>query len=616
MYYWLKYSGLRLLLSPPNGNLSANVIPFLFGFILCALYVTTLHGKIEGVFINSYPFLTPDSYDYLFEGIALEQFLKGESLDAWPVLRNPGYVVVAFIDAMAGLNGSGLIVAQGLAICALLMSISWFGARKNFPPLVTILCVFAVAFMPLGYLYLYILSDTLCMAIMMLSLMTMIIYIQEGGRSKLLTAFIFALLAGLVQTYGMIPFLMLAGLKFLDQYFYRNKIDYRLLLTMLLLFVSWLAIQTLWASIIPHDGRPKTFSLLRLNFDMASFYANVWVFSLLPLLPFLLYGIKSTKYNGKYLQVLWIKLSLIVASFMLITFFYQWSESRFTAFYIPIFVVALMSLAADLIKQGRPAKLVYCLLSLSGLLYGLIGITLAPPNYWQPELKTISYAPEQSWLRKAFDDTKYDRYLLKSTCGSMEKICSGAFVPWQDPYVSSMLSNYKARVTIGQPAYLALTESAEGLTLSKQISSDKVWMIPLGSISDDLSRIRQLGVIVGTYARRNENHIVVEIRDGSDNVLSTVVVQASRMVDNAASILWMGSLSLLDDGDLYLVISSSDASAENTEVFYQQPNSKHLDSYFECDLVNEKVVVSDCINNGVKINGSLLISIAGDEIIE
>lgn len=88
------------------------------------------------------------------------------------------------------------------------------------------------------------------------------------------------------------------------------------------------------------------------------------------------------------------------------------------------------------------------------------------------------------------------------------------------------------------------------------------------------------------------------------------------MVDNAASILWMGSLSLLDDGDLYLVISSSDASAENTEVFYQQPNSKHLDSYFECDLVNEKVVVSDCINNGVKINGSLLISIAGDEIIE
>ena len=301
--------------------------------------------------------------------------------------------------------------------------------------------------MPLGYFYFWVLSDTLCMALMMVSVVLLIYFNDSHKKLFLVLAFLFSLSAGLTQTYGMIPFLILATLLFKDTVIFNRQPSWGLLLSVCFNLLLWFFLQKCWETVIPHIVRPTNFELLHLGIGMAAFYFNVWSFVFLPLTPVVLAMFIQISQAGLDLKGIWIKICVIVMFFMSITFFYQWSDSRFTFIYIPLIFMMLLAL----IQSNKKSKLSSVTLVISAVLYGITGFFVAPSSYWGPKISTLEIAPHKTWLVQAWLAVPNDRFQLAKNCNNLHSFCEQAMVSTTEPYENKILTAYKAARLLQQP---------------------------------------------------------------------------------------------------------------------------------------------------------------------
>jgi hypothetical protein len=414
-----------------------------FAIAVCFFYSFIMYSMFIGDFINSYPYLSPDGFDYIYEGLALKQLFYGLNNAPWPILRNPGYVIVTFVDSLLNANGKVIIGVQGLAIFTMLVSVAWIAKRYGYSSIVILSCLFGLSFMPLGYIYFWVLSDTLCTALMMASLALLIYFNDSQKTIFLILAFVFSLVAGLTQTYGMIPFVILTILLFLDYMVFNNVLRWKLLAAGIINIIIWFILQKIWEALIPHISRPQNFDLLHIGTGMASFYFNVWGFALLPLLPVILITIVKSIWFGIDLQAMWLKLCMVVLFFTSITFCYQWQESRFTFIYIPLVFILIFSILPKKSLFRNYSWRGWAIV-ISSTIYGLLGLMVSPANYWKPELSTLRVAPFETWISKAWLALPNDRFQLEKNCNNLNAFCEQAQITTTEPYENMILTAYKA----------------------------------------------------------------------------------------------------------------------------------------------------------------------------
>jgi hypothetical protein len=404
---------------------------------------------VDGLFINSYPYISADGFDWIYEGLALWELVVNGDKTPWVSLRNPVFVLVTAIDHGLRANGMFIIVIQSLAFAATLYALVRIGRLYNISTKVIASCMFGYTFMPLSYFNLFVLADPLCLGLMTVSVERLLSYQADPRptrRSSLWTAGALAAAAALTQPYGFIPFNVIAGLDAARDFF-RRRMRWDLAATIILTIAAWFILRTGWGHfILPNIARIPQMHWVKINFDMMPFYFQTWTIILGPFVPALVYGAVRS-HAADPAGVARFELAAVIVVFMALVSVYQFYESRFTWFFMPILFALVLILvpsadrvAAD-VNDRRLARIV------SGTFFGvgLFGLLLTPGEYWTPTFRAVALAPPRTWFGDSFRIKTVDRYELESRCGSMTNICPSAVTPHPDDYVFVVLDAYRLR---------------------------------------------------------------------------------------------------------------------------------------------------------------------------
>ncbi|MEO0461009.1 MAG: hypothetical protein AAF219_09200 [Myxococcota bacterium] len=394
----------------------------------------------DGDFLNSYPYLSNDSFDYITQGVALVDFLSGEPGNTWPFLRGPGFVVVSALDYLLGGSGLAFVSIQVLGLAFTLWCIADYGRRVDVSPFVTAACLTSAYFSSMGYFRLWVLADPLCGAFMAGSLLASQRYVEQSSDT-LYVAALFAFFAGLTQSYGVIPFGIVSIVHCIRIWRVHRRVALPPLYTLIGLGVALILSKLLWAGLIPHDGTPTQFSLLRLSLEMAPFYANTWGFMLAPF--FVAFALGLVVAPRHELDGFFMSLVYSLVAFMTLTFFYQYRESRFAFIYAPL----LLMLVVGFFRNSRGSPLQFVTLgSAFALVPALCGFLLAPHHYWFPEFAKVRVAPGATWFVSAIRASALDRFRVEEVCGHRE-LCPESLPPaTKSNYQTLMLREYYTRI--------------------------------------------------------------------------------------------------------------------------------------------------------------------------
>jgi hypothetical protein len=259
-------------------------------------------------------------------------------------------------------------------------------------------------------------------------------------------------LAGLTQTYGLIPFLVISGcygIAGLVGAVPRHYLTTAVAASALAASITFVG-QAVWAAIVPHATTPTQFGLLELGFGMAGFYASVWPIAYAPFLPVVvLVGVAILRRTMK-VDLLRLSLLCSTAAFAALSFIYQWEESRLTFVYWPIVCLTLAAWCGlnehDFQKDESSRGLLT-----SSVLALAVGVLVTPGDYWHPDVRKLRIAPGSTWLASILSDGPQDRLFLQTQCGGMANVCGRAHIePQASPYRQQMMEEYRRRKTASQ----------------------------------------------------------------------------------------------------------------------------------------------------------------------
>jgi hypothetical protein len=411
-----------------NLRLYATIFALAFSLLYGIEFVYLAHGDV----LNHYPYISPDGFDWYMEGVYLVKLLGGGSLPDLPVLRPPLFVFVTAADYLAGNLGLVVAFVLGLAIfCTYFFSLkiidSVYGrAERNAWYLVPL--AIGTTVYSLNFFKPFLLADGLSVALALASVYLLIVYHTGSKLHLLVLSVVVAVIAGMTQTYALIPYLVICGMGTL-LYFGENKsraIKYLgAAIAVSFLFVSLTA---LWRWVMPHGMTPSNFDLLKLSTGMFGFYVNTWSYYFFPLgMFFIIFRRYKIVFDFKNLVV--VSTAVIVFLFVMLSFFYQWPEARFTYYFWPWLMILIF-----IIVQVQTRKGVYLLSVLM-----LMIVALAPDNYWSPSWKSVRVEVIHNWVGNYFSATSVDRKL--DSCGSD---CEGKneFLKNSDPYINSTVKIY------------------------------------------------------------------------------------------------------------------------------------------------------------------------------
>lgn len=312
-------------------------------FFLPSLILIAYLNGVEGNFFNSYPLITNDGFDWIFQGEALYFRLVDGKQTFLPVLRQPVFVMIWAFDK--ALNANGAVFLSISLWTAWLYSIIFNKELKKRASLTvaqSFLLNSALVFFPLNLFGIFVLCDFIAVTLGLVAFFFFWEFDEKRKPIYLLFALILAVFAGLIKTYGLIPFLISGGISLLCEWQKKNnlKVFYLILLSILLACLSFVSITLLWRSQFEYEMIPNTFSLLRFETDMTPFYINLWGFLIAYLLPVgcLLHRGQINKIPTKYT----ISLFVICLVHFILAFLYQYEDARFTFIY---FVYILLFLA-------------------------------------------------------------------------------------------------------------------------------------------------------------------------------------------------------------------------------------------------------------------------------
>lgn len=404
-------------------------------------------------FFNSYPFITDDGFDWLYQGLSLSARLAGQAVPPLPVLRDPGFVLVTALDTVLRTKGLLVLLTLAASLFAANAFLLLILERCAVSRAVSLALLVITLASPLFYFRLFVLSDPLAVALMCGSAWAMVLYLLSNGRRHLVLSAAFAITGALTQTYAAIPFLCGAAIATFARRKQRGEWKWPLVA----LLVSAVLIGFLkmaWKTALPHESQPKTFGLLQPSLDMWNFYLDLWTLTFAPLAPVLLVAVLRWRLQGSPRASAVLFLASVVAVFAGLTFVYQWREARFTFIYYPLVPMLLGVLSGP--GNGR-LKLSLTAASLaSAVLVLTLGWVWLPANPWEPKLETLAFAPERSWAVLALHAKPVDRMSLAAP----------------QARISDDLSPYAKRI---HREYLLLKSRLDGGILTPDMAAAKAW---------------------------------------------------------------------------------------------------------------------------------------------
>ena len=407
------------------------------------LYFILIARLTNGNLLNSFPFISQDGFDWLFEGKYIEIALSRRSLSGLPLpyaLRQPVFVGISTVDAVLG--SRGLFVITSLAISLFLTMLLVFGTLKllGVSTRIALWGILLFIFNPLGYYRFWILSDQI--AIMFMHLSTFLLLLSDEGskRKRYIQGAAAAVVGGWTQVYALIPYGLATIIFIVVKRAKSGLWDFKLFYLSGLALTIWGILLVLWYKIIPHETNINQFALLGLNLNMANFYINTLSFAFIPYIPLVAYtALEFTRGNRIVLGTNEALIVAVVVCFAILSFFYQWPEARFTFLYAG-YVVILACVALQKIPGGS-AKGVVGAVSLALTLF--VSLLVVPGNYWQPNLREIRFDFERSWLAQAIRARPVDRFGLVNDCYGPDNFCTAA----DATSAVSQLGAYALRVT-------------------------------------------------------------------------------------------------------------------------------------------------------------------------
>ncbi len=448
--------------------LSWSTQPITLNAAIIALFHAFLAAQLwTGDFFNSYAYMSDDSFDWVTQGVALNQLISGVDGSDWPVLRQPVFVFIAALDDILGSHGIAFLFAQLLAVFVTCYALGEFARKKGFSIWVSILVPLAWYFSIIGFYKFWILSDTLASSFMTLSVVLLLERLEKLNDTTnaavltfqekfkiLLPALCVSALAGLTQTYGLIPFLVIPTV-YIASYFLKWTSKSTAIFAGLAMISATLLVfggKAVWSAIIPHASEPKQFVLLEVGLGMASFYSSVWPLAFGTFLPAILVGIYA-----RFKSKLWIpsveQLALLglMSAFATMTFIYQWTESRLTYMYLPLVWLTLLAWNSKVVSYMTPSltRLSERVLLVASTATIAVGLIIHPGDYWKPDLAKTRLAPSQNWILSTFTAQPLDRFHLQTMCEGMSDVCEKAeYLPQASPYRTMMFEEYKRRTLL------------------------------------------------------------------------------------------------------------------------------------------------------------------------
>ena len=386
-----------------------------------------------GDVVSYYPYISPDGFDWYLEGAYLIKSLAGANLPALPVLRPPVFVLVTAADFIFG--GGGLILGAigGLTIFGayyfVVKIIDTFFTEDGGDSWCAIPIAIGSCIYPLNFIKPFILADSLAMTLSLASVFALVRCYQKWQVRVLISSTILAALAGLTQTYALIPFLLASSLAIFYSFFDAKKRILEYFLALVSASAFFLLVTVAWRINIPHITTPENFTLLKLSGNMFNFYIKTWSFYFLPLILFFVFS-KSYEVTCDFKKYVSAMSATLAAIFGLLCFFYQWPEARFTYYMWPWLMIFFFSSVRPQKKSG--SKLIIVLM--------LILVVLVPTNYWEPSWDSIQPKLVRNWVGNYFTAVRVDRKF--DLCGD-DCVGKNDFLQNSDPYVNSTVKLYQ-----------------------------------------------------------------------------------------------------------------------------------------------------------------------------
>ena len=417
-------------------------------FLITSVFFLISSSKVKFNLFNSYPFISPDGFDWILQGQWLVSTLEGYHLDQLKILRDPIFVLVTALDAIDGGEGRVVLTVNALAFFITLMYVykcmDLFGINTHDKFMFLMICVVS----PLNYFRLSILADALTIALMQMSVYYLLLWDKNQViRNNLLISAFWGLVAALCQKYGAIPFVVgtmsILSIEFLTY----KRINRPAAVGIIIYLVVFLAISFLWRMAVPHSDVPNQLGLIKFSAAMVSFYANVWIWAFgfsLPVLIIIFYclvRVDSKFISNKRIFIL----AAIEGVFMSLTFLYQWLEARFTFVHFFLFVTLVAS-AYSLLPENKHwiFKVKSFGLALATLVVFLTGMFFTPPDYWRPKLRALELNFRNSWVSQLVCSAPVNRLAIKPSVGSDQILWGEASTKWAtDPYTIYTFEAYK-----------------------------------------------------------------------------------------------------------------------------------------------------------------------------
>jgi hypothetical protein len=416
------------------------VIALLLGVVGYGLVLSRLAGGED--FVNSYPFIRADGFDWLYQGYVLYERLRGQCAPVLWFLRDPGFILVCALDAALQAAGLVVILAHTLSFAATGLALLK-AARLYVLPLIVVASVTAIFLLqPLNYVRLYVLADPLAVGLLTVSTYAMLHHLRTHSIKALTLSAVLALLGGMTQTYAAIPFIVGTAVSGVANARSRHS-----LLSLGVVFVGFaaclLVLKVAWRAAMPHEELPIPFGSLQLSFDMVPFYARVWSLAYVPLLPFAGTALLVWWRSGRRFHSEVLFLGVTVVLFAGLSVFYQWAEARFTFIYQPLVLLLLMALVSPAAVATARTRRRWNLAAAGAVCSAVLvagSVAVTPLTYYGPP--TLTWRPRSSWILEAWFSRPVDRFELARS--SAANVYSQATMPDFDPYPGKIVAGYLA----------------------------------------------------------------------------------------------------------------------------------------------------------------------------
>ncbi len=381
-------------------------------------YYMAFMRLVRGDLLNSYPFISSDGIEWLVGGLAVSRWFGGVDIPELPQLRNPGFVSVTAVDFQLGADGYFLFAVIAIAIVAALALLLLLARWEGVPPYQAAVVVLVMAVSPVGFSRMWLLSDQLATALLVLGAVALHPYATRGSQRWLAVATVAAGLGGATQLYGLAGFLVAGGWCLIVSV-RRRKPDYLLASALVAAPVLTFVLTRLWLAQIPNVAPVRPLGLFEISFNMVGFYANAWGFAFGALLP-LLGVLVAYRWREIRASPLLTGYWLAVLAFMGSSFFYQFEDFRFTVPTSLMMGVAIMATLPGERPLPRPREL----MAATGVLAVVIGLLLTPRNYVNPKWSTVEINPAKSIVGRLLTAEPKDRFRLALHCDS-DQLCAG-----------------------------------------------------------------------------------------------------------------------------------------------------------------------------------------------